>query len=298
MKVSSRITLLIRRVHLYSGLFLLPWVIMYGMTGSMFNHLGLFPQLSIETVDESAVADSGLSSFPKPIELATTVTQELQKQAGQVRVELADDPHAEYTGELMFETKVDGVQTVVYMNPMDQDAWLATLPKNEEEPEPLLPELRSIKLSPDPHEEVRGAASKILTSAGVKSDKEPQPFGWAKLNFLATVDGQPARITYVMKDGHVDINRFTGDDGMPLRNFLMRMHTSHGQPPHWNGRMFWSIAVDTMAIAMVGWGLSGVFMWWQIRRARKLGFVVISLSLATAAFMFLGLQHFYATTRL
>lgn len=298
MKLSSRITLLIRRIHLYSGLFLLPWVILYGMTGAMFNHLGLFPQLSIETVDEAAVADSGLSSFPKPIELATTVTQELQKQAGQVRIELAGDPHAEYTGELMFETKVDGVQTVVYMNPMDQDAWLATLPKNKEEPESLLPEVKSIKLSPDPHEEVRGAASKILTSAGVKSDKEPQPFGWAKLNFLATVDGRPARITYVMKDGHVDINRFTGDDGMPLRNFLMRMHTSHGQPPHWNGRMFWSIAVDTMAIAMVGWGLSGVFMWWQIRRARKLGFVVISLSLATAAFMFLGLQHFYATTRL
>lgn len=290
--------MLIRRIHLYSGLFLLPWVIMYGMTGAMFNHLGLFPQLSIETVDEAAVTDSGLSSFPKPIELATTVTQELQKQAGQVRVELAEDPHAEYTGDLMFETKVDGVQTVVYMNPMDQDAWLATLPKNEEEPEPLLPALRSIKLSPDPHEEVRGAASKILKSGGIKSDKEPQPFGWAKLNFLATVDGQPARITYVMKDGHVDINRFTGDDGMPLRNFLMRMHTSHGQPPHWNGRMFWSIAVDVMAVAMIGWGFSGLFMWWQIRRTRKLGFVIISLSLATAAFMFLGLQHFYATTRL
>ena len=298
MKVSSRISLLIRRVHLYSGLFLLPWVIMYGVTGAMFNHMGLFPQLAIQTVDDATVKESGLSSFPSPDELATTVAKALQKQAGDVQIELASDPHAEYTGDLMFETKVDGVQTVVYLNPIDQDAWLATHPKNEAEPKRLLPEIHSIKLFSDPHDDAQKAASKILKSTGVVGNKEPQAFGWAKLNFLVNVDGQPARVTYVMKDGHIDINAFNGKHGMPLRNFLLRMHTSHGQPPHWNGRMFWSIAVDVMAIAMVGWGLSGLFMWWQIRRTRRIGFVMISLSLTTATFMYLGLQYFYASTRL
>jgi molybdopterin-guanine dinucleotide biosynthesis protein A len=56
MKLSSRIRLRIRRIHLYSGLFLLPWVIMYGMTGAMFNHLGLFPQPLAAAYDVSVLA--------------------------------------------------------------------------------------------------------------------------------------------------------------------------------------------------------------------------------------------------
>jgi hypothetical protein len=53
-----------------------------------------------------------------------------------------------------------------------------------------------------------------------------------------------------------------------------------------------------MSIAMVCWGLSGVFMWWQIKRTRILGVVVIGISLLTATAMWFGLQSFYAATRL
>jgi hypothetical protein len=85
---------------------------------------------------------------------------------------------------------------------------------------------------------------------------------------------------------------------MPLRHFFLRMHTSHGQSPTWNGRSFWSLAVDTMAIAMVFWGISGIIMWWQIKRTRWIGAVIIGLSLLTAGAMAIGLHDFYAATRL
>jgi hypothetical protein len=298
MKLATRVNLIIRRVHLYSGLFLLPWVLMYGVTGAMFNHLGLFPRIQIQPVNSQTATEAGLSEFPEADKLAAQIVEAIQKDAGSSRVRLTDLPHAEFTNEMSFEVKQDGLQHVVYMDPVTHDSWVGTMPKNEEDPEVLLPAIRNIRLTPDPQDTAKKAAASLLDGAGLLNGKEPQPFGWTKLNFMATVDGQPARITYVLKDGHVDINRYTGEDGMPLRHFFLRMHTSHGQPPSWNGKMFWSLAVDTMAVAMVFWGISGIIMWWQSKRTRWIGAVIIGLSLLTAGAMAMGLHDFYASTRL
>ncbi len=296
--IASRLSILIRRVHLYSGLFLLPWVIMYGVTGAMFNHLGLFPRVAIQPVDPSVVASSAMAAFPGPNELAKQVVESLRTASGNTTIELASKHGAEFTNELMFEMKDADGQHVVYMDTVSKSSWIVTQPKLNLEPPRLLGDIKTIRLTPDPRNTAQEAAEQILKDAGKKPSGHPQQFGWTKLNFLANVDGKPARVTYVLNDGHVDVNQFTGNHDMPLRQFLLRMHTSHGQPPHWNARMVWSIAVDTMAIAMVGWGLSGLFMWWQLKRTRMIGSVVIAFSLLTATAMWFGLHSFYATTRL
>ncbi len=296
--VGTRISILIRRIHLYSGLFLLPWVIMYGVTGAMFNHFGLFPRVSIQRVGSEVVDKSPVSEFPGPDDLALRVVEAIKAECKDNRIELSSDHGAEFTNDLMFEMKDADGQHVVYIDPISKSSWIVTQPKNSDEPERLLESINSIQLDSDPQEQALETATQILLNAGKQLKGKPQPFGWTKLNFIANVNDEPARVTYVLKDGHVDINRFAGDDGIPLRQFLLRMHTSHGQPPHWNGRMFWSVAVDTMAIAMVGWGLSGLFMWWQLKRTRMVGTIVIGLSLLTATLMWMGLQTFYATTRL
>lgn len=298
MKLSTRLNLIIRRIHLYSGLFLLPWVLMYGVTGAMFNHLGLFPRIQIRPIPAESATAAGLSEFPDARRLAMQVVEAVQREAGSSRIELPENSAAEFTNELSFEVKHDGRQHVVYMDPVTHASWVGIMPGNDEDPEVLLPAIRSVKLAPDPQAAAHKAATAILQDAGLLNGSDPQPFGWTKLNFLATVDGQPARITYVLKDGHVDINRFTGEDGMPWRHFFLRMHTSHGQSPTWTGRSFWSLAVDAMAIAMVFWGLSGIVMWWQIRRTRWIGAAVLGLSVITAGAMCLGLHDFYALTRL
>src|SRR5262245_21617562 len=33
----------VRRLHLFSGLIMLPWVLLYGVTAFLFNHPGAFP---------------------------------------------------------------------------------------------------------------------------------------------------------------------------------------------------------------------------------------------------------------
>ena len=70
--------ILARRTHLYAGLFLLPWVFLYGITGAMFNHQGLFPHLEFSTVPEAVVSSSGMSQFPAPETLAKQVLENIQ----------------------------------------------------------------------------------------------------------------------------------------------------------------------------------------------------------------------------
>ncbi|MCA9060971.1 MAG: PepSY domain-containing protein [Planctomycetaceae bacterium] len=284
-------------MHLYSGLFLVPWVILYGITGAMFNHIGLFPRQEIRTVPEPMVSATPLARFPTAEQLTDQVVTAIQQAAPDHEISRLTEFEPQFTGDLMFETKDGEGQHILHIDPVSHQAWLGTVPPNLENPEVLLKEIRTLQLPDDPHPAAQAAAQTVLRESGISADNV-QPLGWTKLNFIASIDGSPARITYVLKDGHVDMNRFTGEDGMPLRQFLLRMHTSHGQPPTWNGRMYWSVIVDSMAIAMVTWALSGIFMWWQLKRTRLIGAVVIVMSILTATGLWVSLQSFYATTRL
>lgn len=293
----SRFLLLLRRLHLYAGLLMLPWVLLYGVTGAMFNHQGLFPNAEFQSVSDDAVAEA-MAEFPDARTLAKQVVATLQQQAGGVTIELAAEPNAEFTGDIAFEQNGDKGRDVVYLDPVQRTAEIGWYDPNEEQTEAMLTDVRNIQLSPNPQQAARSAAAAAMKASGRYPDQDPRPFGWTKLNFLANVDDQPVRITYVLKDGHVDVSKFDGNDGMPLRHFLLRLHTSHGQPPHWNGRMFWSLAVDTMAVAMVLWAISGLLMWWQIKRTRVVGAFLLIISAGTATFLWFSVHDFYAATRL
>lgn len=297
-RVWTRCIILIRRIHLYTGLFLLPWGFLYGITGAMYNHQWLLPEAEFRPVERSIVSQSAMSKFPSAEELATQVVQSIQAQEPNADITLAPDSSAEFTNPLMFEMWHNGRRHVVQIDPVDLSAELVTHPERTEQLEPLLADIRNLSLSPDPHEYARTAAKTIFNESGMQTRARPQPVGWTKLNFLAHLDGEPVRVTYVLKDGHVDITRFTGEDGMSPRHFFLRLHTTHGQSPHWNGRSLWSLVVDVMALAMVCWGLSGFLMWWQIKRTRILGTIIVLTSVATAAWLYWTMIDFYATTKL
>ncbi len=294
----SRVMILLRRVHLYSGLFLLPWVFLYGITGAMYNHQNLFPEVTTEYFDSTILEESPMEEFPSAADFAQRVVDSIQASANGSEVKLAPHHGAEFTNQMMFEVNTVDGRKVVHLHPVSRTSKVVSHPEKQEQLEPVLKEIRNIRLEQDPHELARNSVQSVLQEAGVESNQTPKPVGWTKLNFLAEVDGEPVRVTYVLKDGHVDLTRHTGEDGMSLRHFFLRLHTTHGQSPHWNGRMYWSLILDTMAVAMVCWGVTGLLMWWQIKRTRMLGTAVILLSMATALFLYLSTHDFYVHTKL
>jgi hypothetical protein len=114
-----------------------------------------------------------------------------------------------------------------------------------------------------------------------------------------TDSGKPWIVTYNAQTGSVAGK--PADDPAPAeemstRRFLTRLHLAHGYPGEQNARWFWAVVVDAMAFVMVFWGVSGIFMWWQIKATRKFGFLVLVLSVAAATALGLGM-HEALTTR-
>jgi len=109
-----------------------------------------------------------------------------------------------------------------------------------------------------------------------------------------------------MSDGSkvwtVTYNALTGTvsgtpaDGVPppeelsTRRFLTRLHLAHGFPGSPNTKWFWAVLVDAMAFVMVFWGLSGLFMWWQVKSTRRWGFLVLLVSAVAATALGLGMH--------
>lgn len=294
----TRVMIFIRRVHLYAGLFLLPWVFLFGVTGAMFNHHGLFPRATIRPVSVDAFSSTTLQELNTEVELADRVVAALGAQFDGRTIKRMADSKPEFTGDMLFETWADGERHVAHISPVTRTAYVASHPGGGDQHQAVLDKVKNIDLSPQPMEPAQNSAAAVFRAAGVNADGAIKPIGWTKLNFLVDVDGQPARVTYVLKDGRVDVTAYDGSHEFSLRQFLLRLHTTHVMSPYWNGRTFWVIAADALAVAMVVWGLSGLMMWWQIKRTRLIGSGVILASIVTAAWMYLSVGGFYATTKL
>ena len=62
--LTRRLRQLARRAHLYFGLFLLPWALLYGTTGFLFNHPGAFPDTTIVDFDQQDLVGTKLENPP------------------------------------------------------------------------------------------------------------------------------------------------------------------------------------------------------------------------------------------
>ena len=60
----AQVLKLIRRIHLYAGLFLAPWVMLYGTTALLFNHPGDFTERAVSHLGADLLAGTALADPP------------------------------------------------------------------------------------------------------------------------------------------------------------------------------------------------------------------------------------------
>ena len=65
---------------------------------------------------------------------------------------------------------------------------------------------------------------------------------------------------------------------LPWRSFVLMLHLGHKYPNEFGSKWFWALGVDAMALTLCFWGLSGIVMWWQIKATRRIGAVVLTIS--------------------
>ncbi|WP_168566342.1 PepSY domain-containing protein [Crateriforma spongiae] len=288
-KIGKSLVMGMRRVHLYSGIFMFPFVLLYGFSGWFFNHPRYFRDGEVTKFSVvPAKADGPGVVLPSADDLAEAVIEEMNLESflyGGPEIMLSAEKRPAYSGFLTYTVNSDEATHDISVNPVTGTGEIRSTPvqaaddsKPAAKPNPMAA-IQRAELSDNPMEEVRQAIPGLLDHLGLSSG---EAFGGRRapnLVFAAEADGVPCLVTYNLGNNSISSIRQDARPSMDTMNLMRRMHLARMYTPQMDIRWVWALVVDAMFVSMVFWGISGLFMWWQVKRTRWLGggFLIASL---------------------
>lgn len=322
---TAAIQMWIRRIHLFSGLFMLPWVLLYGFTAMLFNHPNWLTDQRT-TVTHFELNELQKQVMPDAKELANRLVVAASESPNldandPSREEIEQLGGSRWTGTVVGVVDDDNFTTTINLDPTNGTGYVRRVAKINI-PKPDFPTLADggmkLNLNTDGEFDWQLAFSDLLSELELPADKL-QIRRMPNLEFEAEVNGQSKQLRFVPTIARARIPGVAPDNAlqsgtlsqteskllsisgdlfvigtnprdMSWRNLLLRLHMAHGYPNEKNSRWFWAVAVDVMFVSMVFWGLSGLVMWWQIKRTRRIGWLILILSAATATWLAIGMH--------
>ncbi len=258
----------LRRAHLYSGLLLVPFVLVYGVSAFLFNHPAV-------RGGEARVDDSKSLTVAAELQAAMPTAQAVAE--GVARALEGETPvpgSASLRGSWTFEFEQDGQRRRLSLA---ADGSSATIRSVAAEPS------RAARL---PHELFVPAseaalrvAGRVLADAGLP-EVRVRGAGAPQLRYR----GQATEVSASIDRRQASVRDAAAFD---FGRLLMRLHTAHGYGGDQLSRLAWAVIVDLMAGAMVLWAVSGLWMWWQKRSYRRAGLWVLGITGIGAATLML-----------
>ncbi|WP_373650607.1 PepSY domain-containing protein [Schlesneria sp. DSM 10557] len=350
---------LIRRGHLYAGLLLIPWVILFGVTGFLFNHSTFWPEQPVIHVRQSHTRGTSVASLPKAVDIAEEVVSGINAKVGsryklvnpgsvnftrgafgavlngaggdRYTVQLfpngtgvirvapagaanAQEAEGERTTQRRRETPVEKVGgSESSRGPDDEkDGKNQTVPAGETGPvsQPQLPERnrrpeaekgapfatsQGMLLKTSVHEAMESGLPEVLRRLKLDHTKASN-IRASTVKFKMSDDEKTWDVTYDPNSGAVSGIDTSESPGISFRMFLLRLHMTHGYlPGDGSVRWLWVIMADATALIMIFWAVSGLVMWWQIKRTRLPGSICLGISLLVAIYIGLGMHEMIAS---
>ncbi len=307
------ILLVVRRSHMYLGLFLCPWALLYGLTAYLFNHPSHFSDSNLRTFSSEVLNQAGFDGLSSPDELAGHVVDSLNERFPDAHLTLNRKQRIRFDGDFFFasaRTDAKLVQMLIFRN--GSGGSVREQLESKKDDQPAAPFAISGKNNPSPATPQSLNTSDAL-SQPLKLDQGidrvidkalpeiARRLGYSEiaasfkltsvpaLEFVAQSQNTEWLVRYDSLNGTVAASRMDGSlpsKQFGWRKYLLRMHTTHGYPGEFNTRFYWAIIVDTMSAVMIFWGLSGILMWWQLKRLRFWGGVTIASSVIVASWLF------------
>lgn len=285
----SRTLLFLRRVHLYSGLFLVPWVVVYGLSAALFNHPSWMPGRTSASVGSEAFDGTSIAGGLDADAYAAQVVDALRARFGDEGTAFDAPRDASWDGALYYQAEEEledgGSRThFLRVDLAGRGARHTTRSSGPSaEPAPFAVD-RGLELESDPARDAveelpaQAAALGLGAAEGLRLRVAPD------LAFVVDVDGEPWRARYDVRGGSLEaVPADAPQDGEALRRHLTRLHLTHGYTPWWSAETAWALFVDAMAAAMLLWAATGIVMWWPMKKLRSAGLWTLAASVATAA---------------
>lgn len=288
----NRAMKIVRRIHLYLGLLLVPWVVLFGLSGFLFNHTTTFFGGSIETL--SRIGSSG--------ELTTKTTLDfldLAAETDHILAAINGSSDRTYSlkgapwlsGHLNFSGRSGKEVVTLKIDPFDGSA-VATKrrPRSAQD----LAEFNGQRISAgsfsadqfiQPYTEYLQGVGIPLKDTLALSERGSQ----AEIRFvLVDETGEEWNGSYNLAQSKLSgVSTETSSNGGFARA-VTRLHKTHGYPDTIGARWIWTLLADITALSLVVWGLTGLAMWWQIQPTRAVGTIAIFVAAVAAFWIFSG----------
>ena len=272
----------VRRTHLYAGLALVPFVVLYGLTAFLFNHPEVWSTSEARHLQPGEVNAAGRVPFESARTLADGVVRELSNP--EWSLDSATEPRLE--GRTFLTASVDATRYSFIIDAPNGGARVFARPEQElrNKNELFGPDGSKLRVGDEVIRSTQTAASALVSSGG--EDVPWRVRSAPRLEFgLVRAETEPYRATYDLRDGSLEVSPAAEPAAArTARSFLLRLHTAHGYPSGYGIGFWWAIVVDVMAIAMVAWAGTGLLMWWQMRNLRRAGLITLAAcAVGTAA---------------
>jgi len=277
---------LVRRIHMYLGLLMYPWVLFFGVTGLLFNH----PRLGREVV-EHAVSAKEMSQntefTPWNADHAAKEVLKAINHDAERSYQLVG--HARFSGfPILVSGKEDGGRNVLIMSLTTGQASVS-----EFDPTPKrtsAPFAGEVDVPSYTMKELANQTQGILEKLGIAgSALRPHPKVAPQLKMTLT-DGQTTwNGVYDLGTGKVEGRPAEATTHTAFVELLGNMHKQHHYPVDLGIESGWALFADLTGLCLILWGISGLAMSWQIRAARRWGLIVVGVSLLLSMAAMLGM---------
>ena len=269
-----------RRIHLYTGLFMIPYIFIFGLSGFLFNH----PTALINRTSQSFELDNGESFaplFPNINALASSVTDSLISEGLISSPEIKD---IRYSNTMILRNLNDIADYRINADIPSSKVQLMTLPDFAENT--FITRGNYSFPSTINSNELLMKAERLLISKGINpgaSRVQRIP----NLVFDLSNSDKNYRVSYDLTNGNYRV------DDLNKRKFKINylftnLHEQHGYPvAGFSIRWLWVFFADTLAILMIVWAISGLIMWFQMKRLFAIGTLLLGISVFIFIFILL-----------
>ncbi len=284
-----------RRLHMYLGLLLFPWVLFFGLSGLLFNHPNIGRTIERRGLPaEELTQRTGFKGWD-PAKAAEAVTAQLNRtlsegneKAGAYRVDPSVSPS--FYGFTMFATQAeDGGRYMMILDLEKGRGGVGKRPPEEANHAPL----DGLTLAANAYslEALQSNFQNLLTDLGekAKSPLRPHPKTHPELRFVVQdAQGKRWNVSYDLATRSIASRDAHGDSGVPFVEILEKLHTQHHFPTYPDMTLFWAIFADLTGLTLVLWAATGLVMWWQMKPSRVIGAVAVSIALGIGALIMVG----------
>ena len=291
----NQVMRVVRRTHLYTGLFMTPWVFLYGISGMLFNHPDQFADQQVTSFGASETAGTSLEHGLAPEALARRVVAALNAADAESSpgYRLVRPEEAAFNRDLFASVRGDNRSRAVRVD-LEHGTGTVRFQEPVENKTKVLTTKGALKLDPAPFEPVTRSLPQVLRNMGLPGETAVVRTA-PDLGFLMEGQGQTWRVLYNPTNGQVSARPESAKIPVSTRRFMILLHVAHEFPSKINARWVWAIAVDLMFVSMVGWGFTGLLMWWQMKNVRRIGLLVLIASALTATAMAIGMHQIFTT---